>query len=128
MEAGVQVERGSGSSADFRPMSTNDQCIFPRQPLQESGAQRGRMKQGPSLKIQRIWIDAQVGFGGVGSATCFSRDTAHGTSNGANRAMQFFFSRVLFAKGCALRTSGPDLGYYRNQSMATTRGLMCGPL
>ena len=30
---------------------------------------------------------------------------------------------LRFAKGCALRTSGPDLGYYRNQSMATTRGL-----
>ena len=27
-----------------------------------------------------------------------------------------------------LGTSGPDLGDYRSQSVATTRGLMCGPL
>ena len=28
---------------------------------------------------------------------------------------------LSFAKGCALRTSGTDLGYYRNQSMAFRR-------
>ena len=36
--------------------------------------------------------------------------------------------QLSFAKGRALRTGGPDLGDYRSQSVATTRGLMRGPL